>query len=96
MSNLAHEMGRGARAEALLNDEIIKDAFDTVEKAIVDKWRDSPVGDREGQHELRLMLKAFLDVKKNIEEHVRTGKLATAQFNEENRLKRFKNLFRAA
>lgn len=96
MSNLPLEMSRGAKAEALLNDEIFKDALDSVEKAIVDKWRDSPVMDKDGQHELRLMLKAFLDVKKNIEEHVRTGKLATAQFNEESRLKRIKKLFRAA
>jgi hypothetical protein len=70
------EIQRGRHAEQLLNDELLKEAFDTVEDAILEKWRQSPVRDLDGQHELRLLLKAVMDVKGYIVEVMNTGKLA--------------------
>lgn len=93
MANLSKEIDRGARAEALLNDELFKESMEIVEKAIIDRWRDSPVGDKDGQHELRLMLKAFTDFRKNLEEALNTGKIATLQrrqeIEKESKIKKF-------
>lgn len=97
MANLSNEMNRGARAEALLNDEILAESLQSIEQAILDRWAESPIADREGQHELRLMLKVCHDFKRNLQEVVRTGKLASLQHKQEaERKSRLKQFFRGA
>ena len=70
---------RGARAEALLKDEIMAETFAGVRSAIIDQWATCPLRDKEGAHELRLMLKLLDDVKGNIERIARDGVLAKAE-----------------
>lgn len=93
MANLSREIDRGARAQVILNDELFKESMEIVEKAIVDRWRESPIGDKDGQHELRLMLKAFNDFRKNLEEVMNTGNLANLQrrqeIEKESKIKKF-------
>jgi hypothetical protein len=79
-----------------MNNPIFIESLEVMEKAIHEKWASSPVGDKEGQHELRLMLKCFHDFKKNIEEVINTGKMATFQLQQENMLARAKKAFRLA
>lgn len=81
--NLAKEASDGIRASALLNDPTYQDAVSKVRQGIIDKWSSSPVGDRDGQHELRLMLKLLTDIEKNIAEVATTGRLASLQIEEE-------------
>ena len=47
---------RGARARALLEDELLRDAFATVDAALVQAWRDTPARDAEGRERLHLAL----------------------------------------
>lgn len=94
MANLPHEMNRGAKAEALLNNEMFKEALNHVESQILEKWKNSPVGDKDGQHELRLMLKSFQEFRKFLEEAINTGKLASFQAEHESRLQKMKKAFR--
>lgn len=74
--NSLKEIKRGGDAEQLLNNALFVEAFTTVEDAIINKWKTSPVRDVDGQHELRLMLKLLADVKGYVVEVAQTGKLA--------------------
>lgn len=76
---LRKESERGARARLLLESEVYQEAVSTVRNAIIDKWSTSPVADKDGQHELRLMLKLLNDVEANIKDVADTGKLANEQ-----------------
>ena len=68
-------LARAAKAQALLNDPELNNAFDAVRKSIHDMWEQTPIRDRDGAHELRLMLKLLDDVKANIQSVVNTGKV---------------------
>lgn len=70
------EISRGERAERLLKDELLIEAFETIDSAIIEKWRNGPLRDQEGAHELRLLMKCLTDLKGYIKEVVQTGKLA--------------------
>lgn len=76
---LRMEADRGAKAKLLLESPIYQEAVGTVRAAIIDKWSTSPVADKDGQHELRLMLKLLNDVEANIKDVADTGKLANEQ-----------------
>lgn len=74
--NLEEQLAAGSRAQRLLDDPILSKAFDDVRLAIIEKWESAPLRDREGAHELRLMLKLLADVKGSLELAVMNGKLA--------------------
>jgi len=84
---LVGESARGAHASRLLADEMFVEAFETVEKWIIDSWKESPIRDTEGQLDLRLMHKVLIRVRKHIEEVVQTGKMANQQLEHERSLK---------
>jgi hypothetical protein len=71
--NLEAEVSRGHRAAALLRDPLLQEAFDGVASAIHEKWASCPVRDREGAHELHLMLKLLTDLKSVLETAVTEG-----------------------
>lgn len=91
--NLQAELARGTRAQAVMNDPIYREAWDAVERGIVEHWKAAPIQDIDGQHKLRLMLKILKDVRGYLEETMKTGKLAAIQISEEKtrmaRLKEF-------
>ena len=78
--SLEQESADGQRAERLMDE--VSPYFDMVKSAIVEKWENSPVGDREGQHELRLMRKLLGDVEANLKNAIENGKLARIQIEQ--------------
>lgn len=87
---IEEELRRGELARQLLNNELYAESFETVRKAIVDKWLASSVTDRDGHHELKLMLKALDNVQHHIKTALDTGKLAEIQLDTERRMDRIK------
>jgi hypothetical protein len=77
--NLQSDLDRGVKAEKLLNDETLTKAFDDVRSAIHEAWESAPMRDKDGQHELKLMLKLLSDVRANLERALADGKLAAAE-----------------
>lgn len=77
--SLKEELNRGIKAEKLLKDETLTEAFDLVRKAIHEQWESSPIRDKDGAHELKLMLKLLGDVRANLEQALTDGKLAAAE-----------------
>lgn len=76
---LDEEDRRGFEAERVLNEPLLKEAFEQVEKGIVEAMKRVPMGDTKTQHELVLTLQLLGKVKGYIEEVVQTGKLARIQ-----------------
>lgn len=76
---LEADLERGARAARILADDTFTGAFDTVKQTIHEMWEACPIRDKEGAHELRLMLKLLGDVRGVLEAAVEDGKAAKAE-----------------
>lgn len=77
--SLADEVRDGSLARRALDDPAIQKAFSDVEAAITQRWAVCPLRDKDGQYELRLMLKLLGDVRANLEQAVNAGKLAATE-----------------
>lgn len=75
-AQLNAEAERGRRAQALLEDPLLKSAFEAIETAIVERFKSSPIDDDKGRRYLRLELHLLRSLKANLDHHVRTGTLA--------------------
>lgn len=80
------EMERGAQAEGVLKNTLVREAFAMIEEAIVNQWKDSPLGDFEGQAKIRLRLDAYYQFKKYFEDAITTGRLASQSVERERTL----------
>ena len=75
MAGVKEQINRAAKAQALLNDPELIEAFEAVKQSIFDRWESTPIRDRDGAHELKLMLKLLGDVRANLTSVVNTGKV---------------------
>lgn len=83
--SLQEQLDRGIKAERLLADPLLQEAFKSVSDAIHQTWEDAPLRDTQAAHELKLMLKLLGDVKSVFERSVEDGKLAAIELKELNR-----------
>jgi hypothetical protein len=86
---------RGQKADKLLNDPMLAEAFDLVKQAVHESWEGTPIRDKEGAHELKLMLKLLGDVRANLERAITDGKLAAIELEHLNRREQSPADFRA-
>ncbi len=91
----ASEAQRGMLAAQVLDNEIYKEAIQSVREGIIQKWEAAPLRDKEGANELKLMLKLLGDVHRNIEAVMTTGKMASIQIERESMFKQAVNRFMA-
>lgn len=77
---------RAGRAEKLVNDPMLIEAFELVRTQILKNIEDAPVRDRDGVHEMQLMLKLLRGVRANLEQAVRDGKVVLATLEQKRRL----------
>ena len=90
--NTSEELRRGELARQLLQNEIYQDAVSKVREAIIDKWQQAPLRDREGHHELRLMLKLLGDLTGYIQSTMETGKMAAIQSEQDQRMNKLRSV----
>jgi hypothetical protein len=76
---LRKQMEAGSRAKNVLADQAFQDAYNAVRAAIIEQWEKCPIRDREGAHELKLMLKIHTDIGKHLEKAVEDGKFAAEE-----------------
>lgn len=82
------EIERGGKAQMLIDSDIYRDSMAGVRDAILKQWEACPIRDKEGHHELKLMLKLLNDLQANIKTIADTGKLAQIQIEREKSLLR--------
>ena len=73
---LEAQVDRGVHAQRLLNDPLVVEAFEAVRASLVAAWEAAPIRDKEGQHELKLMLKLLADVRSYFDLAISDGQLA--------------------
>lgn len=76
---LEAQVDRGQHAERILTDPLVVGAFETVALSLHAAWEACPIRDREGQHELKLMLKLLSDLKGYFDLAISDGQLAADQ-----------------
>lgn len=73
---LRRDIERGAKAEAILNDPLVQEAFALIEGHIVSKFKDAPIRDEEGVIKAKQLLHAATLFRRVFEDAVRNGKSA--------------------
>ncbi|WP_027566650.1 hypothetical protein [Bradyrhizobium sp. URHA0013] len=76
---LERAAARAVRAEALLDDEILNEAFDTLEKSYIVAWRATTVDDAAGREKLFLAINIVGKVRDHLAGVVANGRLAQAE-----------------
>lgn len=66
---------RAEAARRILNDELFKESLEKLEKDIFDAWSRIPIRDKEGQHELLLMIQTARKFKALLETVLMTGEV---------------------
>lgn len=80
--SLEADIDRAQRAEALINNPTLTEAFADVATAIHQAWEAAPVRDTEGQQILKLQLKLLSDVRANLERAIADGKVAVFELEQ--------------
>lgn len=84
--SLEDDRTRGQKADKLISDPLFAESFTEARQVILDAWEATPIRDRDGAHELKLMLKLLSDVRAILERAIMDGKLAAAELvNQERR-----------
>lgn len=76
---LRKQLEDGSRAKNVLDDPAYQKAYKAVGDAIIEAWEQCPVRDREGAHELKLMLKLHRDYQGHMKKAVDDGKFAAEE-----------------
>jgi len=79
MDNSKEEIARGEAAKQLLDNPLLKEAFESVRSGIVRAMENSPMGDEKTHNRLAIALQVLAQVKKAISIHIETGTMASIQ-----------------
>ena len=75
-ANLRTKQERSAHAERLLNDEILKEAFDKLDTEFMRTWRQTSVNDTEARERIYSLCTALDAIKQHIASVIVDGKIA--------------------
>ncbi len=79
MKTQEQEIRDGFEAQRLLENPMLKGAFEGIEKNILEGMRRSSMGDVATHHELVLMLQALTSLQKHFSSMIQTGRMAEIQ-----------------
>ena len=64
------------RAQALVNDELLNEAFDTIKTELMDRWENSASTEVEARESIWLGLQLLARVRRHIHSIIETGEMA--------------------
>lgn len=73
---------KAARAEALLNDETLTEAFDKLKTTYIDAWQATTPHDEKGREKLYLAVNLLGKIRQNLATMVSNGRIADAELKE--------------
>lgn len=78
---LHKDAARAAQAQHLLNDDILQEAFTTLETAYVERWRATHIDDDKGREKLFVAVNVIGKVKDHLTSVVSNGAVARAELD---------------
>lgn len=85
------QMDRGERANRILAEPLVKEAFDKIRAEIIEAWENSAADDERGRHNAYLLQRLLRNFESHFKQIVRTGEAAKRELLEiekESKLKR--------
>ena len=79
---LALATARAARAQALIDDPLIIEAFDTITRAYLDAWNATTIDEQDKRERLWRAVKITGEVKKHLKTVISDGKLAQREIED--------------
>ena len=79
---LSKATGRALRAQKLLDDELMAEAFNGLEEAYIKAWRATTIDDHAGREKLFLAINVVGKVRDHLTGIVNNGKLAAAELKQ--------------
>jgi len=79
---LEQAVARAGRAEALLDNDTLSEAFDTLEKSYIAAWRATTIDDASGREKLFLAINIVGKVRDHLAGVIANGKMARAELKE--------------
>lgn len=76
---------RASKAKAMLDNPMFNESFAMVREALLERLESWSLEDTKGAEQLRMMLKLLRDVRANVEQAVRNGKVSAFRLDEERR-----------
>lgn len=76
---LRKQQDRGARAEAVLNNELVVEAFAAIEAELMKAWQHSAADEKEQRDNAYMMFRLLQNFKAQFSQAVHTGKAAQKQ-----------------
>ena len=73
------DIARGERAQALLDNDLLNEAFGKIRSNLHEQFEKSSAKDTEGREEAWKMLKVISEVERHLKSVIHTGKLAKAE-----------------
>jgi hypothetical protein len=89
------EQTRGQLSQSLLENELLKEALEAIDKEVMEQWIQCPARDKEGKEALWQLIKTSRKFRSILEGYIETGKLAADQLKAFEDKKRFSFLKRA-
>lgn len=77
--DLRDDQDRGRNAQALLDNELLREALDAIDREVMEQWIDCPARDKEGKEALWQLIKTSRKFRSVLTGYIDTGKLATEQ-----------------
>lgn len=93
-AKLRKQQDRGERAQRVLENELVQEAFDEIEKTIMQAWKDSPADAEKERYNAYLMYRLFNNFRSHFDHIVRTGEAANnelLQIKDPSKLRRMIN-----
>lgn len=87
------DAARATRAQQLMENELLKEAFATLEQSYVDRWRASRVGEDAVREKLFIAINVIGKVKDHINSIVSNGAIAKKELDELERVAERKRRF---
>ena len=81
MNDPERDVNRAARASRLIADELLKEAFETLERDYLEAWRGTGARDTDARERLWQAIQVVGKVRAHLDRVVADGKLAQAELN---------------
>ena len=92
---LNSQVNRGEQSKRIMQNPLVIDAFDVVEKTILDAWKESPADDEKGRYHAYLMYRLLKNLRQQFEIAIATGNVARKELLQIKQRSRFRRIVNA-